>query len=259
MSHSNMTIVIPMAGQSKRYFDAGYKLPKYLLPVGKKTMIEQVVDLFSPAEDHYIFIISNLDNKDFGVGDFLQKLPIKKDVYEITPHDFGPTYSLLQIGDKIPADEEIIVNYCDFLMEWPYEKFLEAIRPADCHGAIVSFRGFQPASLGDTYYAYMRVGPHNNLEEIREKQPFTNNRIEEHGSTGTYYYKKWQYVCDFGKQQIEQNLKAGAEFYPTLIYNLMLEAGLKSKIFEAKKFICLGTPHDYREFVYWHHYFKEII
>jgi NDP-sugar pyrophosphorylase family protein len=251
-----MKIVIPMAGKSERYKKAGFNKPKFLLPVGEKSMIEKVVDTFDPVKDEYVFIISKQPEGDFRVREFLQDLPLKKKIFEIPPHDLGPTYSLLQIGNELADEEEVIVNYCDFVMNWDYQEFLRRIRQSGYDGAIPSFRGFHPASLGNTYYAYLKVNKNNELAELREKQPFTENRLNEHASTGTYYFKKWKHVKDFGKQQIDRNIKAGKEYYPSLIYNLMVGAGLKILVYEVDKFICLGTPEDYLQHQYWFNYFQ---
>ena len=41
-----MHIVIPMSGVGKRFIDAGYKIPKYLLPANNKPIIQHVIELF---------------------------------------------------------------------------------------------------------------------------------------------------------------------------------------------------------------------
>lgn len=252
-----MNIVVPMAGKSRRFFEAGYTLPKALLPVGRKTMIEQVVDLFDTAHDKFFFIVSESDAEKFKIAQFLRSLQVSKEICTIPDHDLGPTYSLIAIKDRLNPNDEVIVNYCDFLMEWDYSEFLQRLREGDYDGGIPSFRGFHPASLGDTYYAYMRVNDKNELLELREKAPFTNDRVREHASTGTYYFKRWQYVIDFGKKALDEGLGAGSnhECYASLLYNLMTKAGLRSLVVPVKKFICLGTPKDYEEYKFWYEYF----
>jgi hypothetical protein len=39
-------IVIPMAGRSKRFYDKGYTLPKYMLPLGNGTVFDRAVNSF---------------------------------------------------------------------------------------------------------------------------------------------------------------------------------------------------------------------
>ena len=38
-----MDVLITLAGQSKRFYNAGYKKPKFLLPIGNSTVISEVI------------------------------------------------------------------------------------------------------------------------------------------------------------------------------------------------------------------------
>ena len=38
-----MDVLITLAGQSKRFYNAGYKKPKFLLPIGNSTIISEVI------------------------------------------------------------------------------------------------------------------------------------------------------------------------------------------------------------------------
>lgn len=255
-----MRIVIPMAGSSKRFFDAGYDVPKFLLPLGEKTMIERVVEMFDPVRDEYLFLISRPQDEQFRVLEFLERLPVQKKIVAIEPNGTGPIHALQLAEQEIASDEAVIVNYCDFLMDWEYPRFLDVVRHGNYDGAIPSFRGFHPASLGDTYYAYMRVNDRNELQELREKMPFTDNRIEEHASTGTYYFKSWGMMQSFIKKLLASGASApNKEYYPSLLYNPMTAAGLKSLVFPVEKFICLGTPKDYKEYEFWREHFKKSV
>jgi NDP-sugar pyrophosphorylase family protein len=52
-----INIVIPMAGRGSRFSKAGYELPKPLLDVRGRPMIEVVVENLRPKEPHrFIFI-----------------------------------------------------------------------------------------------------------------------------------------------------------------------------------------------------------
>ena len=247
-----------MAGKSERYFKQGFTKPKFLLPVGNKTMIEKVVEMFDAKNDEFIFIISKQDAAQYGAKDFLNNLPLKRRVFEIEQNNFGPTYTALEVEKEIGSDEEVIINYCDFLLEWDYADFLKRVR-AGYDGGMPSFKGFHPASLGNTYYAYLKINKKNEFLELREKQPFTDNRMQEHASTGTYYFKTWAIFCKYANLQIEKKVSAGnGEFYPSLLYNLMQQDDLKSLVYEVKKFICLGTPEDYLQYQYWYRYFTKI-
>ena len=50
-----MQIVIPMSGFGERFRRAGYTVPKPLVRIEGKTIIEHVVDMF-PGDNYFIFI-----------------------------------------------------------------------------------------------------------------------------------------------------------------------------------------------------------
>ena len=55
---------------------------------------------------------------------------------------------------------------------------------------------------------------------------------------------------------LEQEDKVLPEAYVSLLYNFMVEDGLRVVLHEAKHFICLGTPEDYEQYIFWWNYFQ---
>ena len=194
-----INVIIPMAGHSRRFYEAGYIGPKALLPVGNKIMIEHVINMFDPTLCRYHIIINKkqLDDNSNLINE-LKELALNVEVIVISAHEIGPVYSILQIKN-INKEEEVIISYCDFFVEWDYQSFLKKAESSD--GCIVSFKGFHPASFGNTYYAYMRVES-GRMVELKEKQSFTNNRFEEHASAGLYYFKNFELFEKYAKDYL---------------------------------------------------------
>jgi NDP-sugar pyrophosphorylase family protein len=246
-----INVIIPMAGHSRRFYEAGYIGPKALLPVGNKVMIEHVINMFDPTFCKYHIIINKkqLDENSNLINE-LKNLALSVEVIVISAHEIGPVYSILQIKN-INKEEEVIISYCDFFVEWDYQSFLKKAESSD--GCIVSFKGFHPASFGNTYYAYMRVESERMLE-LKEKQSFTNNRFEEHASAGIYYFKNFELFEKYAKDYLLKDENFFPEAYVSLLYNKMVEDGMLISIHEADKFICLGTPDDYEQYQFWYNY-----
>ena len=139
-----MNIIIPMAGNSSRFYAAGYIEPKALLPVGDNKMIEHVINMFDPNICNYHIVVNSEQIAAYpNLIKFLKQLATNVQVIVIEKHDLGPVYSALQV-QGIKSDEEIIVSYCDFFVQWNYPLFLRQVYGQD--GCVVSFRGFHPAS-----------------------------------------------------------------------------------------------------------------
>ncbi|MFC1566341.1 NTP transferase domain-containing protein [bacterium] len=249
-----MKIIIPMAGHSRRFRKAGYKYPKQFIKVNGISMIERVCQMFDP-KDEFIFVANKhqLINKEY--RHILDKCVHKSTIVEIDSHELGPVYSALQAEEAINnVNEPIIISYCDFFMEWDYRKFL--LKAHQYEGAVAVFKGFHPASYGTTFYAYLKANDKLEMEELREKQSFTDNRASEFASTGVYYLDSWNRYKKYAAELLEKKDKVASEYYCSLLYNYLIRDNLKVGLFEVDKFVCLGTPEDMEEYLFWSGYFS---
>jgi bifunctional N-acetylglucosamine-1-phosphate-uridyltransferase/glucosamine-1-phosphate-acetyltransferase GlmU-like protein len=95
--------------------------------------------------------------------------------------------------------------------------------------------------------------------EIKEKEPYTNNRMEEYASNGTYYFKKGSYVKKYFSELMEKDIHLNGEYYVSLIYNLLAKDGLKVSIYNIQHMLQWGTPSDVEDYNKWSKYFKNAI
>lgn len=250
-----MKIIIPMAGKGKRYNNVAFHGPKPLIEIDGQPMIAHVVNLFSP-QDEFIFICHEEHLKNTSLRKVLNDIVPNCQIVAVDDSYLkGPTHTCQSIFNLIDDDEEIIINYCDFVLSWNYKEFLKVVRNRENDGAIPSFRGFHPASLGETYYAYLKVDASGYLTDLREKQAFSADRMEDYASTGTYYFKKGSTFKKYAQKVIETDFNVQGETYVTLPYMLMIKDGLKVLNYEVEKFICLGTPRDYEIYKFWSEFF----
>ncbi len=251
-----MQIIIPMSGMGRRFIDAGYADPKPLIVAGDKPLIGHVIGMFPGATN--ILCICHSEH--------LQSTDMEKIIHEYAPDAKtvgvnkttwdGPLSDILAMQEHIKDSEPVLVSYCDFTVEWNWEEFQKTVFENGYDGAIVSYKGFHPHHFGETYYGYMRVDNNNTLLEIKEKEPFTDNRLNEHAAAGSYYFKSGAIMKKYFREAIEKDLCTNGEYYVSLPYNLMVRDGLKTYIYEVPKFIQLGTPHDVQVYRYWWEYLK---
>ena len=252
-----MKIVIPMSGQSSRFVAAGYKTPKYLLEIDGKRVIEHIIDLY-PKDSEFVFIINDKHKKETDVVKVLKKAAPDSVIVTIPSHKKGPVHSVLQVSKYIDDHEPVIVNYCDFSMQWDYEDFEEFIVQSQCDGCVVCYTGFHPHMLGSDNYAFCKTDDEK-IVEIREKQPFTDDKMSEFASTGTYYFREGSYIKKYFQQLIDEDININGEYYVSLVHNLMINDGLYNKVYEVPTMLQWGTPLDLDMYLQWSNYYKEII
>lgn len=246
-----MQIIIPMSGFGERFRRAGYSVPKPLIEIGGKPIIAHVIDMF-PGEADFIFICNqdHLDNPDYHMASILQHHCPTGQIVGIPAHKLGPIHAVRQVEHLIAADTPVIVNYCDFTCYWDWQHFKQFVKATACAGAIPAYKGFHPHTLGSTNYAYMRE-TQGWVQDIQEKQPYTNNRMEEFASSGTYYFDSGKTMSEAFRDTMDQQLNIGGEYYVSLAYKPLLADKRPVAVYPLQHFMQWGTPDDVREYNGW--------
>ena len=251
---NNIHLIIPMSGVGKRFIDYGYDTPKPLIVVDGKPIIEHVVGLF-PEIEKVSFICNETHLRDTNMREILNKISPNSNIIEVPDNmKKGPVYAVSKVFNHIDDNEEVIFSYCDYGTVWDFESFLKEKENYD--GLIPSYIGFHPHMLGSDNYAFSKMNG-KYVEEIREKQPFTDNKMNEYASNGTYYFKSGSIVKKYFKDLIDLDINVNGEYYISLVYNLLIQDGLKVGVFEIKKMLQWGTPYDLEIYKKWSDYFKK--
>ncbi|WP_071466498.1 NTP transferase domain-containing protein [Polynucleobacter asymbioticus] len=251
-----MQIVIPMSGFGERFRKAGYAVPKPLIEVDGKPIIGHVIDLF-PGETDFLFICNqeHLDNPLYQMQMILESLCPTGRVVGIAPHKLGPIHAVQQVENLLDKDRPVIVNYCDFTCYWNWDNFKRFVSEAGCAGAIPAYKGFHPHTLGTTNYAYM-LEKDGWVQDIQEKQPYTDNRMEEYASSGTYYFSSAQLMSEAFAATVRDNLSINGEFYVSLAYKYLFKNNMPVAVYPLQHFMQWGTPADLKEYEMWSGIFK---
>jgi NDP-sugar pyrophosphorylase family protein len=192
----------------------------------------------------------------------LQELCPTGRIVGIPPHTLGPIHAVKQIEHLLDADQPVVINYCDFCCYWDWNHFKSIILELNCAGAIPAYKGFHPHSLGSTNYAYIKELNRNGsgwVGDIQEKQPFTDDRMQEYASSGTYYFASAGLMISCLNETIKQNLNINGEFYVSLAYKYLLSKNKKIAIYPLEHFMQWGTPEDLSEFNSWFYTFNRLL
>ena len=253
-----MKVVIPMSGMSSRFVAAGYEIPKYLIEIDGKKVIEHIVKLY-PEDSDFVFIINDKHEKETNIVEVLEGITENKKIVTIPRHKKGPVFSVSQFEDLIDDDEEVIVNYCDFSIFWDYRHFKGYVDAVECDGCVICYTGFHPHMLGSDNYAFCRTDDENKILEVREKQPFTDDKMSEFASAGNYYFRKGSYVKKYFKQLIDEDININGEYSVSLIYNLMVQDNLDNRVYEVPYMLQWGTPGDLDIYNSWSNYYRKAL
>lgn len=249
-------IVIPMSGFGERFRRAGYDVPKPLIEVDGRPIIEHVVRLF-PGETDFVFVCNedHLADPGFDMRGTLERICPSGRILGIPAHKEGPVWAVAQAASMLDPDRPVMVNYCDFSCLWDWEDFKSFVVETNCDGAIPAYRGFHPHSLGSTFYAYLRQRD-GWADGIREKRPWTDDPSSEYASSGAYWFRSASLMLDAFRRLEESGENVGGERYVSLAYLPLFKDGARVAVYEIPRFMQWGTPEDLDEYVGWSEHFR---
>jgi NDP-sugar pyrophosphorylase family protein len=244
-----MKVIIPMAGMGDRFVQRGYKDPKPLIKAGDKRIIEYILDLFS-EEDEIVFICNEKHLNETNIKNVLSELRPDSKIVSIGQHKKGPVYTVKPHYDLIDDSEEVLVCYCDNPFIWDRSDFISHVRENDYDGCILTHTGMHPHTLNSTKMAFLKVDGKKVLE-IKEKECYTDDPMSEHASTGAYYFKSGKILKKYFDKLMSLNINYGGEYYATLVYNLLIDSGLKVGYYDTEFVTVFGTPDELESFEAW--------
>jgi len=251
-----MKILIPMAGQGKRFLRAGYATPKPFMEVDGIPVVEHIVRNFS-SQDDFVFGVDEEHLKNEAYRKTLERIAPRANILSIPYQPDGPVAVLRRMFDAFANDEPVIVNYCDFSWSWDYPAFKKAVEANQADGAVLCYRGFHPHLLGPNKYATLDA-ERLWMKEIREKHTWHGDKQKDWTSSGTYYFglgKILKEAC--AEIEMHPEWKINGEFYVSQLYQVLREKKRKVLIHEIPFMLQWGTPEDLEEYNYWSAYFRE--
>jgi NDP-sugar pyrophosphorylase family protein len=231
-----MNIVIPMAGLGSRFQNAGVSIPKPLIVVNGKTLIEHSVDSLG-IDGNYIFITRVYDDpKDNEKLSFILKT-LKPDSIEISidKMQYGAADACLYAKEYINNEEELLITNCDQLLNWSSEDFLSMVRDSEHDGGVVLFKST------DNKNSFAEVSSSRVLR-LAEKDPISDNAL-----VGIHYWKHGHDFVLSAEKLLKDYKNFGLkECYISNTYNYLINDGKNILPYRIKNnmFTSLGTPED---------------
>ena len=217
-------VVIPLAGNASRFFDAGYKEFKFLLPLGDMSIIERIVS-YIPDQTKVLFILRKEHNTLIALRDLFAHR-INTEFVEIDCTGGQLETVFLGVSKlNIQSSEQIVVYNGDTIRKLRFdfnersEYWLEVFHGKGTHWSFVD-------RLGD-------------VNKITEKQ-----RISSLCSNGLYSLGSWGVLKKYFNQY---NPDDDMELYIAPFMNYLIGKGISVKSYLCKKddLIFAGTPFEY--------------
>lgn len=235
-----VNVVIPMSGRGSRFEKAGFALPKPLIEVNGKPMIQVVVENLG-VRGKYIFLVLKEHYEKYQLK-YLLPLICGANPCEIVLVDQvteGAACTVLLAEQLINDDQELLIANSDQHVVWDGEFFLRYMKNRVADGGIVTFLGTDPK------WSFAQVEEGTGLiTGVAEKNPISN-----HATVGIYYFNQGSRFVRGAQEMIAKNIRVNNEFYVCPVYNQLIAAGDKIYNYPIPKMSGLGTPEDLAKYL----------
>ncbi len=229
-----MNLVLTMAGRYSRFVDEGYRIPKYLLPWGDKSIMSEIIDHLN-QDDFFenIFLIANKRDVIFmpHVKKILKNKGISSKHLILIEDTSGQAETAFHAIREITAnigslEGGIVFHNIDTIL---YKRDLSSLldKLSSNMGYIDIFKS------NNRNYSYVLVKD-DRVQSIAEKIVISNN-----ASSGLYGFSNKDHFLKYYDKNI---------MYFSNLYKKMIDAGESisvSELHNEKDTIVLGTPSDY--------------
>ena len=235
---NSINVVVPMAGNGSRFSQEGYVLPKPLIDVQGKPMIERVVENLN-IDGRYIFIVRDAHLEKYDLEPLLNRIAPGCIIVPTQGLTEGAACSVLLAAEHIDNDTNLLIANSDQFLEWDSSSFLYESQNAD--GCISTFEQTDP---NDKKWSYAALDDTGFVQRVAEKEV-----ISTHANTGVYFWSRGSDFVKYAQQMIAKDIRTNGEFYIAPIYNEAIGDGKKIRINDCKKMWGLGVPADLLNFL----------
>jgi NDP-sugar pyrophosphorylase family protein len=237
-----LNITIPMAGAGSRFMEAGYMEPKPFIPVGKRRMIEWVIDEVRPAFSiaHRFVFIAQEAHLGGGRVRFL-KFDDRDEVIAIPRLTDGAASTVYLAKDLIGGDDPLVIANSDQYVDIQLDAFYDFCLRGDADGVILTFK-----TDGDPKWSYVRQDERGRVIEVAEKRA-----ISDEATVGIYYFRRGGDFIRAVESMRAKDLRVRGEFYVAPTYNELIGAGktVKTYLIPSECMYGLGTPSEMEYFL----------
>jgi RpiB/LacA/LacB family sugar-phosphate isomerase len=231
-------ILVPMAGLGSRFIKEGFKVPKQLINIKDKHLIDISLDCLDYKNCNLIFVVRDETVYNFHIDELLKK-KFGDDIKIVILDKLtdGSVCSCLYAEEYIDNDSPLIIHTLDIEFRPVFDP--HTMKDLNADGLLLTFKS------NSANYSYADVDENGYVKKTAEKKAISSNAC-----VGIYGFKRGSDFCKYAREMIEKDIRTKNEFYIAPLYNLLVDDGKKIITSSVDKMHVFGTPDEF-------HFYKE--
>ena len=240
---ASVQVVVPMAGEGRRFRDAGYSTPKPLLPIHGHAMFEVVLfNLVDSRIKNFTIVARQEWNLGSKVREFSDNLEIHIRLIEIDTTTGGPASTVMIAAETLDPTLPVVTANSDQFVNASMAPLYSAITEGSCDGALLTMKDSDPK------WSYAASGPDGFVTRVVEKRV-----ISDDATVGIYGFASASSMVTSIKSMMDAKDTVNGEFYVGPAYNYLINAGGRVSLQDLgpinSVMYGMGIPEDYENFL----------
>lgn len=238
-----LNIVIPMAGLGSRFAQAGYTIPKPLIPIHGVPMIRLVIENLRPATPHrFVFICQRAHDEAHGLHACLSRWAPGCAIVTLDGLTEGAACTVLTARHIIDTDNPLMIANSDQYVDITIDPYLADLDARGLDGLIMTMQADDPK------WSFAALDGDGLVTRVVEKQV-----ISTHATVGIYNFAHMRDFVAGADRMIAADQRVNTEFYVAPVYNELIATGARIGVHdigpEGRFMHGLGIPADLDRFL----------
>jgi dTDP-glucose pyrophosphorylase len=237
--------LIPMAGAGQRFVDAGYTLPKPLIPIDGVPMVVRAANSL-PAADHWVFVCRAEHVCEAGIDRELAMHFSPLTVLTVDRLTEGQASTCLVATNILRPDDRLTIGACDNAMTYDRGE-LDRLWVDGADAVIWTFRGNRAVLQNPRMYGWVATADDGHVTAVSCKIPLSHSPMNDHAVVGAFAFRRAADFLRTARRTIELDRRVNGEFYMDTVLDQGVADGLDVRVLEVERYVCWGTPQDLEE------------
>jgi dTDP-glucose pyrophosphorylase len=246
--------IIPMSGKGTRFSDVGYLLPKPLIPVSGKPMIDNVIKSM-PEADRWIFIVRDEHITTYGIDAHIKSI-LPDALIIVDENPVGQASTCMLAMDHVNPSDSLFIAACDNAFLFDKKKYATLVNDETVDAIVWTFTDDDLLEVSPKSWGWIKLENDGvTIDTMSVKVPISDTPRYDHAVVATFFFRRAQDFIDAFLLMKKEEYRINNEYYVDSMPIFLKKLGKKSVIFDVDLYVGWGKPSDlyiyeHNEFMY---------
>lgn len=243
-----MANIIPMAGLGSRFSEAGYQLPKPLIPVSGQPMILEAIKNMPPS-NKWIFLVRKEHVEEFQIDQLIKSVLPEAIIIEIDKTTEGQASTCMLAMKHVEPTEELFIAACDNSFLYDQEQYGQLVKDETIDLVVWTFTQDKLLTDKPNAWGWVRLAEDGRtISDMSVKVPVSDNPFNDHAVVASFYFKRASDFVAAYELMVSENYRINNEFYVDSLPIFLNRLGKRSVILDVDLYVGWGKPADLYEY-----------